>query len=112
MTRYIFPYEDYYKQDFIDPLYLPYTQPRYPVINPLTMNTNEIRLDWGQDFRKKYSEYPCPMGFVPINEDYCSRYINQLPHFYTSLYTNIINNDIPLFDFTSYSTRQNNLYPI
>jgi hypothetical protein len=112
MTRYIFPYEDYYKQSFVDPLYLPYTKSREPLINPYTMNTNEIRYNWGQDFRKKYSEYPCPMGFKNKDLDFCTRYTNQLPHFYTDLYKNIVDQDIPLKDFTNYKTIIKSVYPV
>lgn len=111
MTRYVFPYEDYYKQSFVDPLYLPYLIPKEIKINPYTMNLNEIKFNQGQDFKKKYSAYPCPMGFKNIGLDYCTKFNNQVPHFYTNLYKNIVNQDIPLKDFTNYQNVIGSVYP-
>lgn len=111
MSKYVFPYEDYYKTKFVDPLFLPYSLPRYLKINPDTMNLNEIRYNWGHNFKKKNSEYPCPMGFKNDGLDYCVRYINQIPHFYTCLYKNIVNNDIPLKDFSDYKAIVGSVYP-
>ena len=112
MTRYIFPYEDYYKASFIDPLFYPYTLERPLTINPNTMNSNEIRYNWGQTFRKKYSEYPCPMGFKNIGDDYCARFIPQIPIFYTPLGQNFLKDDFPHRDFTNYKTNVGSVYPV
>jgi len=111
MARYVFPYEDYYKQNFVDPLFYPYTLPRKLSINPDTMNTNEIRYKWGQTFRKKYSGYPCPMGFKNIGNDYCARFIPQIPLFYTQLGQTTIEDDFPHYDFTSFSMTIPPVYP-
>lgn len=112
MTRYVFPYKDYYKQSFIDPLYLPYFLPKTLKINPYTMNENEIRYDRGKRFRKKHSGYPCPMGFKNEYMDFCVPLnSSQIPHFYTSLYKNVVNRDIPLMDFTNYPNSVGSVYP-
>jgi hypothetical protein len=74
------------------------------------MNENEIRYGDGYDFKKKYSDYPCPMGFKNVGLDYCSRYINQVPHFYTPMYKNIVNQDIPLKEFTDFKLAIGSVY--
>jgi hypothetical protein len=112
MTSYIFPYEDYYKQQFVDPLFYPYTRPRKLYLNPDTMNANEVRYNWGQTFRKKYSGYPCPMGFKNIDGDYCKRFIPQIPLFYTTLGQNFLNDEFPRRDFTNFSTEVPSVYPM
>lgn len=84
MTTTTFPFELYYSPHFIDPLYAPYMFPSHK-FNPLTMNKNEVRYNWGYDFKKKHSDYPCPMGFrdkAPQWSGYCERHINQTPLFY------------------------------
>lgn len=99
MTRYMFPYEDYYKSSFIDPLYLPYIKRNVFPINPYTMNINEIRYNLGQTFKKKYSHYPCPMGFKNKGIDYCERFTPPVPIFYTNYVDNIIKDELPHQDF-------------
>jgi hypothetical protein len=110
MSRYVFPFKDYYKQSFVDPLYAPYTKRKELSINPYTMNLNEIKYNRGLDFKKKYSEYPCPMGFKNIGDDYCSKFSSQIPFFYSPFYKNIVDQDIPLKDFTDYKITLDSVY--
>lgn len=78
-----FNFYDYYKPGFIDPLYTQYEEVKPLYFNPWTMNPNEIRIDWGYDFKKQFSHWPCPVGFKSKGIDFCTRNINQVPLFYT-----------------------------
>ena len=83
MTDVTFNFEDYYKRDFIDPLYRPYLERRMTPLNPYTINANEIRYNQGYDFKLKHSFYPCPIGFQRKKIDYCERISERnLPLFY------------------------------
>lgn len=82
MTSVTFPFEDYYQPEFVDPMYAQYQNQQFQ-FNPWLMNQNEVRYNLGWRFKKKYSHYPCPMGFRNVDTDYCERYIQQVPQFYT-----------------------------
>jgi hypothetical protein len=77
-----FNFYDYYKPNFVDPLYAPYMTSRPLNPNPWTMNPNEIRYAQGYDFKKQFSHWGCPVGFTKKGYDYCTRKIDQIPLFY------------------------------
>lgn len=72
----IINYSDYYRKDFIDPLYAPYYRKRILKLNPYLVNKNEIRDGCkGLYFKKYSSESPCPTGYSQYGLDYCKRTI-------------------------------------
>jgi hypothetical protein len=69
---YLIPYSDFYRPDFVDPLYSQYLLPRNIPFNDYLLNKNEVRDGCkGIYFRKKNSEYPCPPGYSCRDIDYC-----------------------------------------
>jgi hypothetical protein len=72
MAQVNFPFTDYYKTDFIDPLYYPYhSQGKFELNNFL--NSSEVRINRGVYFKKKHSSYPCPAGYDTHDQDICYR---------------------------------------
>lgn len=123
-----FRFEDYYKTDFVDPLYKNYSQTfcndvncklptNLSILNPLTNNINEIKYNKGLLFKKQYSSYPCPMGFIDVGYDYCKEIKPTSSFFYGPKYKNILNIEGTFKDFTDIQTYSKykidnfNMYP-
>jgi hypothetical protein len=82
---------NYYDPNFVDPLYAQYSplNRTFP-FNRATMNVNEVRRGKGMTFTKKYTHYPCPMGWQSEGVNECAPIERGKPHFYTDLYINVL----------------------
>ena len=91
-------FSDYYRNDFIDPLYRPYLEKRQFDMSKSKdlLNQNEIRRGWGRAFRLKSSRYPCPFGYKKGDFDWCYPMTPNEPIFYSNNYKNILNNTNPI----------------
>lgn len=76
------PFMDFYKSDFVDPLYKQYMTTDFE-INPWLLNPNEIRFGKGIMFKKQHSHFPCPVYFEDVGGDYCVKSDKQIPLFYS-----------------------------
>ena len=94
-------FEDFYSNDFIDPLYAQYYKRPF-TFNSETENPNEVRYNKGLNFRLKYNFYPPPMGYQKDQFGFCKRMIKQKSTFYEN---NYVDDLYSLKDFTNINNK-------
>lgn len=104
-------YSDYYRKDFIDPLYATYYQKRTIELNPYLVNKNEVRDGCkGLYFKKYSSESPCPPGYSRYGIDYCKGEIGPVIGLYNCPFKGEYFPENNAFDLLNYNRVSINFY--